>query len=67
MNININEELFEQLKNFLDQTSFTQVEDLVHYILEDYLERNKQVLPKSDDRGNDEKSLNNRLKDLGYL
>ncbi|MCB0281398.1 MAG: hypothetical protein KDF60_02370 [Calditrichaeota bacterium] len=67
MNININEELFEQLKNFLDQTSFTQVEDLVHYILEDYLERNKQVLPKSDDRDNDEKSLNNRLKDLGYL
>lgn len=64
MKIEINDELFDQIKCFLDQTSFTRIQDLVQFILEDYLEQNKEATRKSD---SDENQLNNRLKDLGYL
>ena len=65
MNLKINDDLFNRLKDHHKDTSFKNLDELVEFIIENYLKEN------SDRNKNEEAStpdeINQRLKDLGYL
>lgn len=66
MNISLNDDLYSQLKEYLEETSFKNIEDLIEFILEDYLGSvSRNTNDMSNEKNND--LLNKRLKDLGYL
>ena len=65
MNLKINDDLLNRLKDHNKETSFKDVDELIEYILEKYLSENSQQIP-NDDLSIPDK-LNQRLKDLGYL
>ncbi len=66
MNVTINKQLFEKITAHQHSTSFKKTEELVEYILEEYLSRYKD---ENDSSGNksDKDILNERLRNLGYL
>lgn len=63
MKIDINEELVKQLQGFFKDSSFKDLDELVDFILKDYLEKNKM----EEDADSDKDILQERLKNLGYL
>ena len=63
--VEIPETLFRQLEKTLDKTVFSSVNDLILFILQDYLD--KQSDGQVDARGIDDQAIRNRLKNLGYL
>jgi metal-responsive CopG/Arc/MetJ family transcriptional regulator len=62
MKIEINEDLAQRLATFLQESSFTDLNELIEFILNDYLENNTDSSEKSD-----QEILQERLKNLGYL
>ena len=66
MNVFINNHLFERLTAHRHNTSFKKTEELVEYILDEYLIHLKQKHNSSDNKS-DKDILNERLKNLGYL
>jgi len=65
MNLKISENLLNRLKNHLKETSFKSIDELVEYILENYITENMGQSVKEESSTPDE--INKRLKDLGYL
>ncbi len=63
--IEIPETLFRELEKTLDKTVFSSVNDLILFILQDYLD--KQSDAPADARGIDDQAIRDRLKNLGYL
>ncbi len=61
----LNDALLIRLKEHLTQTSFKTVNELIEFVLEDYLEKNTSKKNSQDVPISDE--VNQRLKDLGYL
>jgi hypothetical protein len=62
----IPDELYQKLLSQVDVSEFTDVEELVLYVLQDYLDKNvviKDVTMSKDE----EKILRKRLEDLGYM
>ncbi|KAA3612033.1 MAG: hypothetical protein D8M58_20020 [Calditrichaeota bacterium] len=64
MECKINDEILDRLKEYQKNTSFKNLEELIEYILEEYLNKNKD---KSDGPHTMPAEINQRLKDLGYL
>ena len=65
MKINIDNNLVNTLVEHQKETSFKKLEEFIEFILSDYLEKNKN---STDTISNsDQKLLNDRLKNLGYL
>jgi len=63
--VEIPETLYRELEKRLPDNAFSSVQDLVAYILQDFLDR--QTSEKSDPKGIDDEAIRNRLKNLGYL
>ncbi len=62
----ISDNLYGQLKHYRHKTAFVDVNELIEYILQDYLEQKKSNnLGSSSTEENDE--IRKRLKNLGYL
>ena len=62
MKIEISEELSQRLKIFLKESSFRDLDELVEYIINEYLENRDDTAEKTD-----QEILQERLKNLGYL
>ncbi len=66
MNIQIPDTLRENLENYMRETSFTSVDDLVLFILQDFIDQTEDSSEKGySDNESDE--IKKRLEDLGYL
>ena len=61
----LNDGLLNRLREHLTETGFKTVDELIEYILEDYLKQNTATSNSQDIKIADE--VNQRLKDLGYL
>ena len=65
MNISIKDNLLEKLEGYLKETSFKDLNELIEYILENYLAENLGQIRNPAPKAPDE--ITQRLKDLGYL
>ena len=63
MKIEINDNLLNHLNEFLKETSFKNLDELLEFILKDYLYNNQVDSNKEEDK----KILEERLRNLGYL
>ncbi len=63
MKIEIDDNLFSYLNKFLKETSFKNLDELIEFILKDYLDNNRVNSNKEEDK----KILEERLRNLGYL
>ena len=63
MKIEIDDNLLNHLNEFLKETSFKNPDELIEFILKDYLGNNQVDSNKEEDK----KILEERLKNLGYL
>ena len=63
MKIEIDDNLFSHLNKFLKETSFKNLDELIEFILKDYLDNN----PVNSNKEEDKKILEERLRNLGYL
>ena len=63
MKIQIEDDLIARLSEYQKETSFKKVDELINYILSDYLDNQKRDLQKDSDK----EILRERLKNLGYL
>lgn len=66
MEIKIDEILINRLKEFQKETSFKNFEELIEFILNDYLNKS-QVEKDETNLSRDKQKLNDRLRNLGYL
>ena len=66
MKIKIDDVLLSRLKEYQKQTSFKNIDDLIGYILTQYLDSTNTDSNKPDSKS-DSDELNERLKNLGYL
>ena len=63
MKFEINDNLAADLTGFLKETSFKTLDELIEFILKDYLDNQQADLNKTENK----KILEERLKNLGYL
>ena len=56
--------LFEELAQYHKQSIFPSLDDLIIYILQEYLDKQNT---QQDNEKNDDKIVQDRLKNLGYL
>jgi len=63
MKIQIDDDLIAQLSEYQKETSFKKIDELIHYILSDYLDSQNGKLQKDTNK----EILRERLKNLGYL
>ena len=66
MEIKIDDTLINRLREFQKETSFKNLEELIEFILNDFLDKG-QIQQDETDPKLDKQELNNRLKNLGYL
>lgn len=66
MHIIINDQLIERLSVHQKNTSFKKIEELVEYVIEEYLSAINEKDNSSDSKSEKE-ILNERLRNLGYL
>jgi len=64
--LKIPEELYKKLYKEVESSDFEDVEELILYILQDYLDR-KVVIKDAELTEDEEKLLRKRLNDLGYM
>lgn len=62
----IPDDLYNRLEEHLPQTSFTDLNDFVTYILEEYLD-NHEAASAEDEDIDESEEITRRLKNLGYL
>ena len=63
MKIHIDDDLIARLSEYQKETSFKKIDELINFIITDFL--NKQNLDQQKD--SDKEILRERLKNLGYL
>ena len=64
MDIKISNDLNEKLQNHLRESSFRSLDELVNFILNDYI---KKIEEYQNENMQEDETLNKRLKDLGYF
>jgi len=62
MTIEIDDNIAQRLQQHLEKSSFSDLDDLVRFVLEDYLRAQQES-----GRNTDDQDINDRLKDLGYF
>ncbi len=62
MTIEIDENLVQRLQQHLEKSSFSDLDELLRFILQDYLRAQEET-----GRNTDDQDINDRLKDLGYF
>lgn len=66
MEIKLNSDLVKRLKSYQQQSSFKNFDELIEYILSDFLDKTESRQDDPDEKS-DKQKLNERLKNLGYL
>ncbi|MGD9898975.1 MAG: hypothetical protein AB7T22_07595 [Calditrichaceae bacterium] len=66
MNIQLPDKLWRELEKYLGETSFTSIDDLVLFVLQDFIDQSG-IKNENGYSDNESDEIKKRLEDLGYL